>query len=371
MTEFQGHLLLVDDEESLIRAFEKLARLQRYRFSVARSGVEALERLGAHDVDVALLDLNVSGHSGLDLLDYIKENRLSTEAIMITGKGTVETAVSSLKRGAYDYLLKPFEEIERVSAIIGKAMEKAALVRRLKQLESRGGEEGPAGLLVGKSAKMREVHQLIESVAPSDSSVLVLGESGTGKELAARTIHEKSLRANKPFVVVNCSALPETLLESELFGHMRGSFTGAVADKKGLFEEANGGTIFLDEIGEIPPPVQVKLLRILQDGELRRVGGNNTSHVNVRMISATNKDLYQMVRSDRFREDLFYRLNVITIHLPPLRDKKEDVPMLAYHFIRKCAGKMDKPVEKISLDALQSLQEYGWPGNVRELENVI
>ncbi len=371
MTDGMSQLLLVDDEESLIRAFEKMARHYQFELSVARSGVEALEKLGARPVDVALLDLNVSGLSGLQILEYIKKNELETEAIIITAGGSVETAVSALKMGAYDYLVKPFEDLDRVASLIQKASEKAHLVRRLKKFENRESSEEMFANLVGRSPKMREVYKLVESIAPSDSSVLILGESGTGKELVARALHTRGLRQGKPFVVVNCSALPETLLESELFGHVRGSFTGAIADKKGLFEEADGGSIFLDEIGEIPPSVQVKLLRILQDGEIRRVGGAETNHVDVRVISATNKDLYQMVRKGGFREDLFYRLNVMTLHLPPLREKKEDIPLLAHYFMQRHGEKSGKKVNRISLDALQSLQEYSWPGNVRELENVL
>lgn len=371
MTDGTSRVLLVDDEESLVRAFEKLAHRRQFRLTVARTGVEALEKLGSGQVDVALLDLNVPGLSGLQVLEYIKKNQLETEAIVITGRATAETAVAALKMGAYDYLIKPFEDIERVAALIEKACEKAILVRKLRKFERKDAIDEMFANLVGRSSKMREVYNLIESVAPSESSVLIMGESGTGKELVARAVHEKGLRVSQPFVVVNCSALTETLLESELFGHVRGSFTGAVVDKKGLFEEADGGTLFLDEVGEIPLSMQVKLLRVLQDGEIRRVGGSATNHVDVRLISATNKDLYQLVRKGSFREDLFYRLNVITLHLPPLREKKEDIPLLAYYFMRRYAEKTGKGVNRISLDALQSLQEYSWPGNVRELENVI
>ncbi len=228
--------------------------------------------------------------------------------------------------------------------------------------------------LVGGSSRMKEIYQLIENVAPSHSSVLILGESGTGKELVAKALHARSPRSQNPFVVINCAALPETLLEAELFGHVRGAFTGAIADKKGLFELANGGVIFLDEIGEISQAVQVKLLRVLQDGEIRRIGGSENIHTDVRVISATNKDLYQQVKAKVFREDLFYRLNVITVTMPPLRERQEDIPLLADHFLKKQrtpSGKNVKKVERIALDALQVLQEYQWPGNVRELENVI
>ncbi|MBI2981418.1 MAG: sigma-54-dependent Fis family transcriptional regulator [Deltaproteobacteria bacterium] len=365
-------LLLVDDEETLIKAFEKIARRSQMEFEVARDGLEALRVLGERKIDVALLDLNSKGMSGLQVLEYVKKNQISTEAILITGRATIETAIASLKMGAYDYLMKPFEDIDSVVTLIKKAQEKAQLVRRIRELEEKHASSVTAlnGLL-GCSTRMLEVYSLIENVAPSESSILIVGESGTGKELVAHAIHQRGLRSRKPFIIVNCSALPETLMESELFGHAKGSFTGAIQDRKGLFAEAHGGTIFLDEIGEIPQSVQVKLLRVLQDGEIRPVGGAEPFHVDVRIISATNRDLYGMVRKGDFREDLFYRLNVITVRLPALRERKEDIPLLCYHFMKKYASKSAKKLGEISLDTLQALQEYAWPGNVRELENII
>ena len=365
------NLLFVDDEESLIRALEKLARRNQRTHSVARSGIEAVEFLARNQVDLALVDLNLPGYSGLQILEYIKSNNLDTEVILMTGGATVETAVAALKKGAYDYLTKPFDDIERVSVVIEKGLEKANLLKKIRGLELKGMEEDRFLNIIGKSTKMREIFQLVERVATSNSSILILGESGTGKELIAKAIHEKSRRCENPFIVINCSALPETLLESELFGYQKGSFTGAAADKKGLFEEADRGTIFLDEIGEVSPAVQVKLLRVLQDGEIRRIGGADNIHTDVRILSATNKDLYQQVKKKEFREDLFYRLNVITITLPPLRERREDIPLLAYHFLRKYAERTKKKVSQVSIDALQTLQECRWPGNVRELENVM
>ncbi len=367
------NILFVDDEESLIKAFERLARQNGQSYRLARTGLEAVECLSRHDIDVAVVDLNLPGLSGLQILDYIKTNRLTTEVILMTGRGSIETAVEALKKGAYDYLTKPFDDIDKVNRIIEKALEKVSLVKKIRKLEVAGEGEQYQDL-IGKSEKMHDVFQLIESVAPSQSSVLILGESGTGKELVARAIHRRSRRASGPFLVINCSALPETLLESELFGYERGSFTGAYADKKGLFEEADGGTVFLDEIGEISLQVQVKLLRVLQDREVRRIGGADNVHVDVRIISATNRDLYQQVKKQLFREDLFYRLNVITIALPPLRDRIEDIPILAYHFLKKYVERADKGDARpwqISIDALQTLQQHNWPGNVRELENVM
>jgi len=365
------NVLVVDDEDVLIRALEKLLRRDGLTFAGAKTGIEAIEYLSGHRVDVALVDLNLQGYSGLQILEYIKTNNLDTEVILMTGKGTVETAVSALKRGAYDYLTKPFEDVDRVSAIIQKAREKVSLLRKIKNLERDGGDEDHFLELVGKSHPMREIYRMIDRVAASNSTVLILGESGTGKELVARAIHQRSRRKDKPFVAINCSALPENLLESELFGYQKGAFTGAYADKKGLFEEAEGGTIFLDEIGEIAPAVQVKLLRVLQNGEVRRVGGSQNATIDTRVLAATNKDLYQLAKTKVFREDLFYRLNVITITMPPLRDRKEDIPLLALHFLKKYAERSRKNVTQISIDTLQTLQEYRWPGNVRELENVI
>lgn len=367
----QVNILVADDDESLNRTFERLARRDGRTYAIARSGLEAVEFLSKNRADVALLDLNLSGFSGLQVLDYIKENRIETEVILMTGRGTVESAVVALKKGAYDYLTKPFDEIERVSLVIQKALEKTELVRKIKDLELKGVEEDHFLEIIGKSSKMRELFGLIRNVAPSNSSVLIMGESGTGKELVAKAIHQNSRRNEKPFVVINCSALPETLLESELFGYQKGAFTGAYGDKRGLFEEANQGTIFLDEIGEIPQAVQVKLLRVLQNGEIRRIGGLENVQTDVRILSATNKDLYDLVKKKIFREDLFYRLNVITITIPPLRERREDLPLLAYNFLKKFSQRTGKKLAQISIDALQTLQEYGWPGNVRELENIM
>jgi two-component system, NtrC family, response regulator HydG len=367
----QVNTLIVDDEEALVSALEKLLRRDHHTFATVTTGAEALDFLSKNRVDVALVDMNLPDRSGLEILDRIRASGTDTEVILMTGKGTVETAVSALKKGAYDYFTKPFDDIERVSLVIQKAIEKNELIRKLHQLETTGEEEDRFLDLIGKSPKMREVYQLITRAAPSNSSVLILGESGTGKELVAKAIHVKSRRSDKPFVVINCAALPETLLESELFGYQKGSFTGAYADKRGLFEEANGGTIFLDEIGEVSPAVQVKLLRVLQNGEIRRIGAASNFRVDCRVLAATNKDLYQQVKTKAFREDLFYRLNVITLTLPPLRDRKEDISLLAYHFLKKFAEKTGKKVARITMDTQQTLEEYRWPGNVRELENVI
>ncbi len=366
------NLLIVDDDDALVKVFERVARDEGLSVAVARSGTEAIEYLNREVVEVAVVDINLPGYSGMQLLEFIKQNQFPTEVIIITGVGTVETAVRSIKMGAYDYLTKPFEDITKVILVINKALEKYRLMQRIRQLERRGSEnhflfEG----IVGKSRQMQEIFGTIENIAGTSSTVLLLGESGTGKELVARAVHKRSKRSEKPFVVINCAALPENLLESELFGHKRGSFTGAIADKKGLFEEADGGTIFLDEIGEIPLSTQVKLLRVLQEGEVRPVGGNQNKHIDVRLVAATNQDLMQRVAEGKFREDLFYRLNVIQLNMTPLRERPEDVPLLAYHFLQKYSKKLDKQIDKIAIEALQILQNYQWVGNVRELENVM
>lgn len=365
------NLLIVDDDESLVKVFERVAKEEGWSVEVARSGTEAVECLNRQMVEVAVIDINLPGYSGMQLLEYIRANQHATEVIIITGVGTVETAVQAIKMGAYDYLTKPFEDITKVVLAIQKAMEKFHLMQKLRRFERQGSDKFVYEGIVGKSRKTQEVFQTIESVAATTSTVLILGESGTGKELVARAIHKRSKRNSRPFVIINCAALPEQLLESELFGHQRGSFTGAIAEKKGLFEEADGGTIFLDEIGEIPSSIQVKLLRALQEGEIRPVGGNQSRHVDVRMLAATNRELAQAVKEGKFREDLYYRLNVIQVTMPPLRDRPEDIPLLAYHFLQKYSKKMEKEVTKIAIDALQVMQNYQWVGNVRELENVI
>ncbi len=365
------NLLVVDDDESLIKVFDRVAREQGLTVMLCRNGVEALEYLNKNVVEVAVVDIKLPGYNGMQILEYVKRNQFPTEVIMMTGLGSVETAVNAIKLGAYDYITKPFDDINKVVVLINKALEKYRLVQKIRRLERQNVDQFSYEEMVGKSRKMQEVFNTVDSIAGTTSTILILGESGTGKELVARAVHQRSKRKDKPFVVINCASLSEHLLESELFGHKKGSFTGAINDKRGLFEEADNGTIFLDEIGEIPQLIQVKLLRVLQEGEMRPVGGNQSKKVDVRVIAATNRDLQQNVKDGRFREDLFYRLNVISVTLPPLRERPEDIPLLAYHFLEKYRKKMEKNVSKISVDALQSLQNYRWVGNVRELENVI
>lgn len=365
------NLLIVDDDPSIVKVFERIAKENEWSYEIARDGNQALEILNQSLVEVAVVDIKLPGFSGLQILEYVKKNNFLTEVIIITGVGTVESAIQAIKLGAYDYITKPFEDINKVSIQIEKASEKFHLVQKVKRLERQSPGKFVYEGMIGKSKNIQEIFDIIDNISGTDSTVLILGESGTGKEMVANAIHKRSKRSKMPFVVINCSAIPENLLESELFGHKKGSFTGAIQDKFGLFEEANGGTIFLDEIGEIPPSIQVKLLRVLQEGELRRVGGNQSRNVDVRIIAATNKDLHHMVREKHFREDLYYRLNVITLVVPPLRDRIEDIPLLAYHFLKKYTDKTGKSVQKITVDALQGLQNYRWVGNVRELENVI
>jgi DNA-binding NtrC family response regulator len=364
-------ILIVDDEKTILRAWERILSREDWHVETCDNGLEALDRFREEPFDVVMLDIMMPQISGMDVLRELKSKCPDTEVIMMTAFATIDTAVQAIKLGAYEYLTKPFENIDAVANLVHRAVERKRLVdynRRLEnELEARDRFEG----MVGGSPKMLEVFKLVESVAYSTASVLIQGESGTGKELVAKAIHYRSPRKDRSFVVVNCSALTETLLESELFGHVKGSFTGAISNKKGLFELADNGTIFLDEIGEIPLSTQVKLLRVLQEGEVKRVGSNDVTHVDVRVVAATNVGMQEAVRKGSFREDLFYRLNVIAVQLPPLRERREDIPLLAYHFLRKYTERMGKHVERISPEAMAYLQLYEWAGNVRELENVI
>jgi len=366
-------VLVVDDEPSLLRALEALLRKKGYEVTALESPIAATQQLAQEDFDVALLDIKMPDLSGLELLAAVKHRRPEVEVIMMTGHATVETALAAVKAGAYDYLTKPFEDVELVSRSVGKAAERKALFDRNRELERKLSERDPTGTdgLVGSSGGIREVTRMIDAVAYSAATVLVTGESGTGKELVARALHARSPRRAHPFVALNCGALTETLLESELFGHVKGAFTGAQRDQKGLFDAADSGTIFLDEIGDIPPPTQVRLLRVLQEGEIKRVGSAESVRVDVRVIAATHRDLPRLVKSGKFREDLFYRLNVINIPLPPLRERVDDVPLLAHHFLRRYAERLSKKVRSVAPEALELLSGYRWPGNVRELENAI
>jgi len=367
-------VLVVDDEPVLLKALEALLSKKGHQVTALDSPITATQRLAQEDFDVALLDVKMPDLSGLELLTAVKHRRPEVEVIMMTGHATVETALSAVKAGAYDYLTKPFEDVELVARVVAKAAERKMLFDRNRELETalreKEGVPVPDGI-IGNSGPIRDVQRMIDAVAYSAATVLVNGESGTGKELVARALHNKSPRRSQPFVALNCGALTETLLESELFGHVKGAFTGAQRDQKGLFDAADGGTIFLDEIGDIPPATQVRLLRVLQEGEIKRVGAADSVRVDVRVIAATHRDLPKLVKGGRFREDLFYRLNVIAIPLPPLRDRVEDVPLLAHHFLRRYTDRLGKKVRTLAPEAIELLCGYRWPGNVRELENAI
>ena len=363
-------ILVVDDEPNYLIVLSELLKEEGYEVITAQKGEDGLKVVQDTDLDLVITDMRMPGMDGLELLKTVKSYNKDLPVIMITAFGEVEKAVVAMKAGAYNYLAKPFNNDELLLNI-RKAIEHYSLLRENLRLRDEARVRYGFASIVGKNAKMQEIYHLIEKVAPTSASVLITGESGTGKELVARAIHINSPRENSPFVSVNCAALPETLLESELFGHERGAFTGAVAMRKGRFELADTGTLFLDEIGDIPLPLQAKLLRVLQERSFERVGGTRLINVDVRIITATNKELKDEVDAGRFREDLYYRLNVLHIQIPPLRERSDDIPMLTYHFINKFAEMLNKPNLRISGDALRYLVNLPWEGNVRELENTI
>ncbi|MFQ5862438.1 MAG: sigma-54-dependent transcriptional regulator [Candidatus Brocadiales bacterium] len=361
-------ILFVDDEKTYREVMKKELTLMGHSVVGVENGERAMEQLSQRDFDVVVLDMMLPGTNGVETLKMIKQEDYPVEVIMLTGQGTVETAVESMKLGAYDYITKP-SKLSELETLIKKAYERGQLTRENISLKRLVNGKTQRTSILGKSPAIKEVFKLMDKVAGTDSTVLLQGESGTGKELVAMSIHAKSMRVGKPFVVVNCAALQETLLESELFGHAKGAFTGAHETRMGLFEAADGGTVFLDEIGEMSPNTQSKFLRVLQSGEMRRVGENRVIGVDVRVIAATNKDLHQEVKEDRFREDLFYRLNTITINIPPLRERKEDIPILAEYFINLYKERgFNKRIDK---KTMKMLTNYMWPGNVRELQNTI
>ncbi len=361
-------LLIVDDDDDMRDDLVHLFRKQGHEVTAAVSGEDALDKATHARFDVALLDLHLPGISGIDVLAKLKEQQPELEALMLTAHSSIETAVEAMRRGAYDYLTKPFRTAD-LEVHLQKAFEKVQLQRREQQWLRHLSYESPRYRLVGSSTSMRKVIALIEKVAATDSTVLVRGASGTGKELVARALHSNSPRRIRPLVTINCAALQENLLESELFGHEKGAFTGAVSAKPGLVEVAEGGTLFIDEIGEMAPGLQAKLLRVLEDGHYRRVGGTREMNADVRVVAATNRELAEEIKNGRFREDLYYRLNVVSIFLPPLRDRRGDIPELVEHFL---ATRQVGPLRsRIDADALKALTAYSWPGNVRELANVL
>ena len=363
-------ILVVDDEPNYLIVLSELLKEEGFEVVTAQKGEDGFKVVQDTDLDLVITDMRMPGMDGLELLKAIKSYNNDLPVIMITAFGEVEKAVVAMKAGAYNYLAKPFNN-EELLLNIRKAIEHYSLLRENLRLRDEARVRYGFASIVGKNERMQEIYHLIEKVAPTSASVLITGESGTGKELVARAIHINSPREKAPFISVNCAALPETLLESELFGHERGAFTGAVAMRKGRFELADTGTLFLDEIGDIPIPLQAKLLRVLQERSFERVGGTRAIDVDVRIITATNKELKDEVDEGRFREDLYYRLNVLHIHLPPLRERADDIPMLTHHFINKFSEMLNKPNLRISGDALRYLVNLSWEGNVRELENTI
>ncbi|MFH1623797.1 MAG: sigma-54 dependent transcriptional regulator [Pseudomonadota bacterium] len=363
-------ILIVEDQKGMRESMVIAFQMAGYDVDEACSGEEAMGKIRKSSFDLVLTDLKMEGIDGINLLKRIKEMYPQTEVIVVTGHGSIQSAVEAIKQGAYDYLTKPFHP-EELLVISNKALERGSLVKRVRNLEEQVRDKYSFEGIVGNSPAIQKVIALIKQIAKTDSTVLITGESGTGKELIAKALHNNSLRSRNAFVTINCGAIPDNLQESELFGHTRGAFTGAVKEKKGLFEEGNNGTIFLDEISNTSLSTQSKLLRFLQYGEIRRIGDNKTIYVNVRLIAATNQDLSKEVREGKFREDLFYRLNVIPVVLPPLRDRKVDIPLLAQHFLEDFALKMERDTQKISKKAMDLLMGYSWPGNIRELQSTI
>jgi two-component system response regulator PilR (NtrC family) len=366
-------ILVVDDEASMREFLEILLAKQGHRVTTAADAAGALAQVerAEGDLDLVITDLRLGADSGIDVLRRVKERSPGTEVVMVTAFATTENAVQAMKLGAYDYVLKPFK-VDELRLIVEKALEHRALLQENRVLRHRVGKPRLAAPeIIGKSAAMEEVRALVEKVAPARTTVLVTGESGVGKEVVARAIHDRSDRRTQPFVAINCGAIPEGLIESELFGHEKGSFTGATESKAGLFEVAGSGTMFLDEVAELPLPLQVRLLRALQERRIRRVGGSADIAVSARIIAATNRDLAQDVAAGRFREDLYYRLNVIQIRVPPLRARREDIPLFVAHFLVRFAVEAGKGEMRIASDASRRLAEYDYPGNVRELANVL
>jgi len=363
-------ILIVDDDKDHAEATAEGLEVAGFACETATSGTEAIRKLDAGSFDLVLADLVMHDVNGIDVLRRAKARRPDVEVIMMTGYPSYETAIAALNEGAYDYVDKPIN-IAILRAKIGKALERQSLLREMGELKRELGQRESLEGIIGRSPKMQEVFRLVRSVAPTETTVLILGESGTGKELIARAIHHHSARAGRRFVAINCASLPENLLESELFGHERGAFTGAVAERKGRFQYADGGTLFLDEIGDMPLPLQAKLLRAIEHGEVTPVGSNEPLRVNVRVLSATHRDLEKLVAGGRFREDLYFRINVVRIELPALRERMDDLPLLVSSFLQELSKAHGRKVRGLTQEALTMLYRHRWPGNVRELRNTI
>ena len=364
------NILLIDDDIQSSKLLTTVLERVGYDVTGAHSGEEAMQILQHRPFSLVISDLMLPGIGGLEILKKLQESSPQTHVIMITGNASAETAVEAMKNGAYDYITKPLN-VDKLKIIIAKSLEKQKLIEENIRLRQQLHNKHSFSNIIGNSAAIQTVFSRMKKVIETDSSILILGESGTGKELVARALHYNGARRNKPFIAINCGAIPDELLESELFGHMRGSFTGAIKNKPGKFEQANGGTIFLDEIGTMPVHLQLKLLRVLQEQEVEPVGGSRPIKLDIRIISATNTDLEEMVKTGEFREDLFYRLNVIPINLPPLRERKEDIPLLARHFLKKSCKHLKRDLIHFDHAIFTTLEHYKWPGNVRELENII
>ncbi len=363
-------ILVVDDEAKMRRVLQMMLEENGYQVGLAENGDKALDKMKQANFNLVITDMKMPGKNGLELLRDLRKIDEELPVIVMTAYGSVPTAVEAMRAGAYDYILKPFD-LKEMKAVAGKALAMEKLLRRSRYLQEELEAKYEFRDIVGKSPRIQEVFKLVRQVAPTKSTVLISGESGTGKELIARAIHFHSPREKEPLIVVNCAALPETLLESELFGHVKGAFTGAHRDRRGRFELADGGTIFLDEVGAMSLNLQAKLLRVLQEKEFERLGGTGSVPVDVRIIAATNQDLKKDTEEGTFREDLYYRLNVIPIHLPPLRERKDDIPLLAYHFLRRYNRELGKNIKEIVPEALELMVNYDWPGNIRELENAL
>jgi two-component system response regulator PilR (NtrC family) len=368
--DMKPRVLVVDDEANLLDFLTLLLEQEGYHVSRANGLNAARSAVAQQDFDVVLCDIMMPDGSGMDLLREISATESRTAVIMMTAYSSTKSAIDAMKLGAYDYVSKPFD-VEELKVLVKKALEKTELVDENVYLRRELEQKYAFGNIIGRGPRMTQIFDLVDRVSKTSSTVLVQGESGTGKELIARAIHFASSRSNRRFLSVNCGAMPENLLESELFGHEKGAFTGAVREKRGLFQEADGGTLFLDEISEMSPPMQVKLLRALQERVVRKVGGNHEEAIDARIITATNRDLLDSIGKGEFREDLYYRINVIPIQLPPLRQRREDIPLLVEHFIRKYGDQMGIEPPRISVQAMRQLEGYDWPGNVRELENLI
>ncbi|MCI0530719.1 MAG: sigma-54 dependent transcriptional regulator [candidate division Zixibacteria bacterium] len=366
----KGKILVVDDEESLGKFMQIMLQKEGYEVTPSLSGPDALKRLRSQEYDLVIADLMMPEMNGLKLLSEVKDSNPQIDFIVMTAFASVDTAIEAMKKGAFDYITKPFK-VDEIKMAVNKSFEQRELKKENLQLRSQLKLDVSLDAFVGKSDVIAKVKEMVQRVAPTDSTVLLLGESGTGKELIARALHSCSQRADKPFVSINSTALPENLLESELFGHVKGSFTGAIRDKEGLFKVADGGTFFLDEIGETPPGIQVKLLRVLEEREITPVGGTKPQKVDVRIVTATNQDLEQQVKIKQFRADLFYRLNVLPIFIPPLRKRKDDIPILCEYFVNRHCARLGVKPKTITPEALQILIDFHWPGNVRELENTL